>query len=107
MENSLLNSLQLRCEPRPLYDKVDFVVFGYEGQKRWAAKPVEMEDIGDAPVGQPSFTLTKQNVQVIFDQLWAAGYRPNDGTGNTGHVEALKYHLEDMRSLVFERKHDG
>ena len=50
---------------------------------------------------KPSFNLHNAQVQELFDQLWKLGYRPKDGTGNGGHVEALKYHLEDMRKLVF------
>lgn len=50
---------------------------------------------------QPSFTLSKESVQGLFDQLWSQGYRPKDGTGNSGHIAAVQYHLEDMRKLVF------
>ncbi len=52
---------------------------------------------------KPSFTLGSNEVQELFNRLWQQGFRPKDGTGNGGHVEALKYHLEDMRKLVFNR----
>lgn len=52
--------------------------------------------------GPPTFTLSDEETQGLFNQLWQLGFRPKDGTGNSGHVEALKYHLEDMRKLVFK-----
>lgn len=52
--------------------------------------------------GEPAFRLSEATCQNLFDQLWRDGFRPKDGTGNSGHVEALKYHLEDMRKLAFK-----
>ena len=40
--------------------------------------------------------------QSLFQALWDAGYRPKNGETSIAHVEALKYHLEDMRKLVFK-----
>lgn len=50
----------------------------------------------------PFITLHKQTMQTLFNRMWELGFRPKDGTGNSGHIEALKYHLEDMRKLVFK-----
>lgn len=44
--------------------------------------------------------------QSLFDALWRVGYRPNKGEASGAHVEALKYHLEDMRTLAL-RTLDG
>ncbi len=54
--------------------------------------------------GPHFLTLSEDDMQAMFDQLWTLGFRPQDGTGNGGHIEALKYHLEDMRKLVFKGK---
>jgi len=51
---------------------------------------------------EPSMKMQREEAQALFQSLWDAGLRPNDGEGTTGHVAALKYHLEDMRRLVFE-----
>lgn len=40
----------------------------------------------------------------MMDELWQAGCRPSQGVGSVGQLESTKYHLEDMRRLVFERK---
>lgn len=47
-------------------------------------------------------TLLSDGAQSLFDALWRVGFRPNKGESSAAHVEALKYHLEDMRALVFK-----
>jgi hypothetical protein len=49
----------------------------------------------------PSFvTLPDGSGQSLFQALWDASYRPNNGESSMAHVDALKYHLEDMRKLA-------
>lgn len=40
--------------------------------------------------------------QELVDQLYAAGVRPTAANGTVGQLDATKYHLEDMRTLVFK-----
>jgi hypothetical protein len=47
-------------------------------------------------------SLSSEAGQSLFDALWKCGYRPNKGESSLAHVDALKYHLEDMRKLVFK-----
>lgn len=49
-----------------------------------------------------SLDLMHDSGQSLFDALWRVGYRPNNGESSMAQVEALKYHLEDMRKLVFK-----
>lgn len=42
--------------------------------------------------------------QSLFNALWQVGFRPHKGESGIAHVEALKFHLEDMRKLVFKNK---
>lgn len=49
-----------------------------------------------------SLPMELNAAQSLFDALWSAGLRPNKGEASAAHVEALKYHLEDMRKLVFQ-----
>ena len=44
--------------------------------------------------------------QSLFDALWEAGYRPHNGESSQAHVDALKYHLEDMRRLAFPKERE-
>ena len=50
------------------------------------------------------FDLTKDECIGIMDQLWYLGIRPSNGSGDANAFEAIKYHLEDMRKLVFKDK---
>lgn len=51
----------------------------------------------------PSFVLTKHESQILIDDLWNAGLRPTEGTGSAGALAATQKHLEDMRTLVFQK----
>lgn len=99
-----VNSLELRCEKRGYSQKIDFALVTYNrAGTRHVAEPVTMHEQGDEPITQPTFSLEQDEAQLLFNELWALGLRPTDGTGNSGHVEALKNHLEDMRTLVFQK----
>ena len=51
-----------------------------------------------------SLPMDSNAAQSLFDALWNVGLRPHLGQASAAHVEALKYHLEDMRKLVFKGK---
>ena len=58
----------------------------------------------DALVQQyPLFYLNETSAQHLMNELWREGVRPSD-IGTAGHLESVKYHLEDMRKLVFDRQ---
>lgn len=68
-------------------------------------KPLEFEKSDPTQImGPPSLMLTNDEAQELMENLWASGIRPNEDIGSTGQVSALKYHLEDMRKLVFNDK---
>lgn len=67
-----------------------------------AVKQLVFEDVQGGDLIEPSFQLSHQQSQALFNSLWQIGFRPTDGTGNSGHVEALRNHLEDMRRIVFD-----
>jgi hypothetical protein len=52
------------------------------------------------PDDQALLSLTKQEAQDLADQLYAIGVRPSLAAGSAGQLDAVKYHLEDMRTLV-------
>ena len=73
-------------------------------------------DVADAlvmrtvPIGaitQPCMSLPFDAAQRLMDELWQAGCRPSQSVGSSGQVEAIKYHLEDMRKLVFKEVSHG
>lgn len=47
---------------------------------------------------------TKEFCQAIMDEAWNEGMRPTGFTDVKNETTAIKYHLEDMRKLVFKGK---
>lgn len=54
-------------------------------------------------VTEPTLRLESNQAQTLMDDLWQAGYRPSEGTGSAGSLNATERHLEDMRKLVFNK----
>lgn len=80
-----LNPTQFDRHPRPL--KAVFTSEkGEEGQ-----------------IVEPILRLKPSEAQQLFDELYRCGLRPSEKSRTEGVVEAMRYHLEDMRKLVFER----
>lgn len=52
----------------------------------------------------PLLNLQREEAQQLMDELWNAGVRPVGAAGSAGQLDAVKYHLEDMRKLVFNGK---
>ena len=55
------------------------------------------EILPEAPI-----KMSLVEAQELADQLYAAGIRPTAANGTVGQLDATKYHLEDMRTLVFK-----
>ncbi len=101
---------EIRITPTP-----HFAGFGYElrifnhdknnPDNDWVAKEIIMEAITEKNqhlAWGPLVQITKEEAQLWLDELWALGIRPTDGDGSIGAIGAIKYHLEDMRKLVFK-----
>ena len=96
----------------------DVVVYGYNmwvfekrGDNIYSARPVEvvMDKLMDY---EPGFRFDRVKPFMVFEGLWGQEFM-NALTKELSHlgyiqksdeevVKAIKYHLEDMRSLVFE-----
>jgi hypothetical protein len=61
-----------------------------------AQKDSNVEDVA------PSMILSSYEAQILANQLWAAGIRPEQSGQSQGQFEAQSRHLEDMRTLVFK-----
>lgn len=55
----------------------------------------------------PTFRLTADEAQQLINGLWMAGFRPKDGAGALAHVETLKAHLDDLRTIAFHALNIG
>ena len=69
-----------------------------QGGTRGVATDVTFEEIGNSQIVQPTVEMSMEDTQSLFDALWRGGFRPKDGTGNSGHMGAMENHLADMRA---------
>lgn len=86
----------------PFSDGIEFIYCDASGQKQGVGQPIVISETQQGARVTPTFSLPDDQVQELFNQLWSLGFRPKDGTGNSGHIEALNHHLQDMRKLVFD-----
>lgn len=64
-------------------------------------EPVIFKTPEEGELCKPFLQLTLDQATELMDCLWGCGIRPSNGEGSSGQLSAVKYHLEDMRSLVF------
>ena len=71
---------------------------------------LDFKEINKNEMREPIFTVTRRDLlnnndplYGLMDQLWNLGYRPKnvDEKFRDHEIEAIKYHLEDMRKLTF------
>jgi len=64
---------------------------------------VEIKNVDVGRIIEPLLSLTKNNAQLLMDDLWEAGIRPTEGSGSAGALKATQDHLTDMRKIVFSQ----
>lgn len=99
-----MTGLEIRCYSVPWNGKVSFCLLarpiGPEGERQYfMATNVTFEPICEGETLKPTFSLRKDQVQALMDELYRIGVRPSE-QGTTGELEATKAHLKDMRNLV-------
>jgi hypothetical protein len=88
---------------REIWSDTIGIRLGVRGESGFAvAMPPTMQVIDPGSLIQPTLRLPLDAAQRLMDELWQAGVKPSQSIGSTGQVEAIKYHLEDMRKLVFK-----
>lgn len=97
----LYNGLKVAKDSLIFSNAVKFMYCTGIGDKQFVGAPLTINEAGTGEYIPETFQLTENQTQELFNELWQLGFRPKDGTGNGGHIQALKDHLEDMRKLVF------
>lgn len=92
--------LKIRAQSAPWNAEVEFLITG-NGQY---AENLVMRTMEDGMRMEPTCSLSRTMAQVLMDDLWNAGLRPTEGTGSAGSLAATQRHLEDMRTLVFNKR---
>jgi len=93
--------LKVRAQSAPWRAGVEFMAMcdGAYG------RPIIMDHpASEGIVIEPTFALSIQAAQLLMDDLWNCGLRPTEGQGSAGQLASIKYHLEDMRTLVFKKR---
>lgn len=69
----------------------------------YAASPLIMTKVEEASITPTVCALSTTEAQILMDSLWDCGLRPSAGSGSAGSLAATQRHLEDMRTLVFNK----
>lgn len=103
-----MNEVKILARQAPWSDRIELLATMTNEQGVWCGRQIEFTAY-DAPaeIPYPTITLTKQEAQILIDQLWDCGLRPSEGSGSAGQLAAVQRHLEDMRTLVFEKRTGG
>lgn len=72
------------------------------GNSNSVATSITFTEVAPGSYRDPLLRLKPDEAQELMDQLYAVGVRPSAAAGSAGQLEAVKYHLEDMRKLVFK-----
>ena len=75
------------------------------GDKRARIASITYEDIDEESPAMwpaPAFVMTREHAQELMDSLYNCGIRPSDAGESVGALSATKFHLEDMRKIVFD-----
>lgn len=111
-EVNYLVNIQLAIDTRPWLDGVEIYLRGenhnlspLRGELYQAVGLciVKVEETASL-ISKPAFSLRDKEVQQLMTGLWRMGYRPNSEMIPTAHtLDAVNKHLEDMRTLVFDK----
>jgi len=83
--------------------KINLRIADISSGKLSVAKQVIFEQIPEGSYFEDSLlSLDPNEAQELANQLYAAGIRPEQAAGSAGQLDSVRYHLEDMRKLVFK-----
>jgi len=87
---------------RPFGDRLAITFYGKMERSVVVCEPLKFRETDPNLSTEPSVRVTLSEAQEIMDELWRNGLRPSEGSGSAGQLASVKYHLEDMRKLVFK-----
>lgn len=100
--------MNIEVEYNPVTRSYDFWITNDTPNGAYIAKPLrlEMEIINTAIYLPPTFTVNSKELDILMPKIHDAmnriGFKPKEEAKIEGILEATKYHLEDMRKLVFK-----
>lgn len=94
--------LELRAYRNPAQEFA-IELYGFNRAHSHVAQPFVMKEHTNGMRMDPFVRLSQTEAQLLMDTLYDAGLRPSQSAVKKDE-EAIKYHLEDMRRLVFDAK---
>ena len=74
------------------------------GPQIGVATSIKFEAFEDSQVREHALIdLPLESAQQLMDELYHCGVRPSQAAGSAGQLDAVKYHLEDMRTLALRK----
>lgn len=99
--------MEVRCQREPGKDGVEIAVFEKHptGRVMYAERLTMRELPSGEYIGEPTMRLKNNEAQMLMDELWRCGLRPNEGSGSegsgsAGSLAATERHLKDMRAIA-------
>lgn len=62
------------------------------------ASPITFQSVDPGDTIDPTLALSKDSAQLLFDELWKSGFRPQR-EASAGQLEAVTAHLQDQRQI--------
>lgn len=98
----MIGKPEIRINRQPYSFAIDVMLLDRSGSNTCVGS-VTMEEVDEFSVLTPAFCIDDAAAQALMDDLWRIGVRPTEGSGSAGSLAATERHLEDMRSLVFDK----
>ena len=94
--------MRLRAKREVWSDEIGLIGIDRVKGNMYRAMNTTMESMPEGSWVDPFIKLSLEEAQEFMDSLYACGIRPSAATGSAGQLDSVKYHLEDMRKLVFK-----
>ena len=84
-------------------DNIELFCFQSGDGGYYTAQPLSLKQTSQVVEALPFCTISKNEAQVLMDDLWQTGLRPSEGTGSAGSLKATQQHLADMKKILFHK----
>lgn len=102
----MFEETQFRIQKNIYSDTFDILIIRKIGSRIYVAKPLDFEEKEDGIAKEPTIKLSAKDTTFFnsfFEHSKHYNFIPQEQVTNQ-EKDAIKYHLEDMRNLVFKIK---
>lgn len=106
--------MKIKVVNEPWNDRLSVLLYSDADRKRYVVKPVDLVavELKEGEDVKPTFEISRHEAQEFLKSMAemaeSMGIKTdlqlNEEVKNKGVLESTKYHLEDMRKLVFKNK---